>query len=77
MRTLINPATGTPVAEELTRLEVEDTGKPAAMSRGGEPPFAVDHLRFFAGAARSPLDGPGFFYPPTPAPAARDSFRPA
>lgn len=105
MRTLINPATGTPVAEvpdsspsdvadavrlarsayevwrdttpgerarvllrladlveadaeELTRLEVEDTGKPAAVFRDGELPFAVDNLRFFAGAARS-LDGSG------------------
>src|ERR1700754_971442 len=39
-------------AEELTRLEVEETGKPAAVFRDGELPFAVDNLRFFAGAAR-------------------------
>ncbi|WP_113704035.1 aminobutyraldehyde dehydrogenase [Nonomuraea lactucae] len=45
-------------AEELTRLEVEDTGKPAAVVRDGELPFAVDNLRFFAGAARS-LEGTG------------------
>lgn len=45
-------------AEELTRLEVEETGKPAAVFRDGELPFAVDNLRFFAGAARS-LDGTG------------------
>ncbi|MFI6602052.1 aminobutyraldehyde dehydrogenase [Nonomuraea sp. NPDC050536] len=45
-------------SEELTRLEVEETGKPAAVFRDGELPFAVDNLRFFAGAARS-LDGTG------------------
>ncbi|GAA2860059.1 gamma-aminobutyraldehyde dehydrogenase [Streptosporangium fragile] len=45
-------------AEELTRLEVAETGKPAAVFRDGELPFAVDNLRFFAGAARS-LDGTG------------------
>jgi betaine-aldehyde dehydrogenase len=45
-------------AEELTRLEVEETGKPAAVFRDGELPLAVDNLRFFAGAARS-LDGTG------------------
>ncbi|MEU4577299.1 aminobutyraldehyde dehydrogenase [Nonomuraea sp. ATR24] len=45
-------------AEELTRLEVEETGKPAAVFRDGELPFAADNLRFFAGAARS-LDGTG------------------
>ncbi|MEV4286482.1 aminobutyraldehyde dehydrogenase [Nonomuraea bangladeshensis] len=45
-------------AEELTRFEVEETGKPAAVFRDGELPFAVDNLRFFAGAARS-LDGSG------------------
>ena len=45
-------------AEELTRLEVEETGKPAAVFRDGELPFAVDNLRYFAGAARS-LDGTG------------------
>ncbi|MEU7898525.1 aminobutyraldehyde dehydrogenase [Nonomuraea sp. NPDC049152] len=45
-------------AEELTRLEVEETGKPAAVFRDGELPFAADNLRFFAGAARS-LEGSG------------------
>ncbi|WP_055481668.1 aminobutyraldehyde dehydrogenase [Sphaerimonospora mesophila] len=45
-------------AEELTRLEVEETGKPAAVFRDGELPFGVDNLRFFAGAARS-LEGTG------------------
>ncbi|MEV6813950.1 aminobutyraldehyde dehydrogenase [Micromonospora sp. NPDC051296] len=44
--------------EELTRLEVEETGKPASVMRDGELPFGVDNLRFFAGAARS-LDGTG------------------
>ncbi|ROR46527.1 aldehyde dehydrogenase family protein [Kitasatospora cineracea] len=45
-------------ATELTRLEVEETGKPAAVFADGELPFAADNLRFFAGAARS-LDGSG------------------
>jgi betaine-aldehyde dehydrogenase len=45
-------------ADELTRLEVEETGKPAAVFREGELPFAADNLRFFAGAARS-LEGSG------------------
>jgi len=42
----------------LTRLEVEETGKPLPVMRDGELPFSVDNLRFFAGAARS-LDGTG------------------
>jgi betaine-aldehyde dehydrogenase len=45
-------------AEELTRLEVEETGKPVPVMRDGEIPFGVDNLRFFGGAARS-LDGTG------------------
>ncbi|MEV5413820.1 aminobutyraldehyde dehydrogenase [Thermopolyspora sp. NPDC052614] len=45
-------------ADELTRLEVEETGKPAPVFRDGELPFAIDNLRFFAGAARS-LEGTG------------------
>ena len=45
-------------AEELTRLEVAETGKPATVFRDGELPFAADNLRFFAGAARS-LEGTG------------------
>jgi betaine-aldehyde dehydrogenase len=45
-------------ADELSRLEVDETGKPWAVMRLGEVPFAVDNLRFFAAAARS-LDGTG------------------
>jgi betaine-aldehyde dehydrogenase len=45
-------------AEELTRLEVEETGKPLPVMRDGELPFSVDNLRFFAGGARS-LEGTG------------------
>ena len=45
-------------AENLTRLEVEETGKPQAVFHDGELPFAADNLRFFAGAARS-LEGSG------------------
>lgn len=45
-------------ADELTGLEVEETGKPVPVMRDGELPFAVDNLRFFAGAARS-LSGSG------------------
>ena len=45
-------------ADRLTELEVAQTGKPVAVFRDGELPFAVDNLRFFAGAARS-LEGSG------------------
>ncbi|HET6561900.1 MAG TPA: aminobutyraldehyde dehydrogenase [Marmoricola sp.] len=45
-------------ADTLTELEVAETGKPLAVFRDGELPFAVDNLRFFAGAARS-LEGSG------------------
>jgi betaine-aldehyde dehydrogenase len=45
-------------AENLTKLEVQETGKPRAVFHDGELPFAADNLRFFAGAARS-LDGTG------------------
>lgn len=44
--------------ETLTRLEVEETGKPWSVFADGELPFATDNLRFFAGAARS-LEGSG------------------
>ena len=44
--------------DELVDLEVEDTGKPITTMRDGELPFALDNLRFFAGAARS-LAGTG------------------
>jgi betaine-aldehyde dehydrogenase len=40
-------------ADELTELEVAETGKPWATMRDGELPFAIDNVRFFAGAARS------------------------
>jgi 1-pyrroline dehydrogenase len=40
-------------AEELARLESVDAGKPLPAARD-EVAAAVDHLRFFAGAARSP-----------------------
>jgi betaine-aldehyde dehydrogenase len=40
-------------AEELARVESENTGKPYAfLSLGGDLPFAIDNLRFFAAAAR-------------------------
>jgi betaine-aldehyde dehydrogenase len=45
-------------ADELTRLEVAQTGKPSAVFADGELPFAGDNLRFFAGAGRS-LEGTG------------------
>ena len=45
-------------AEELTAMEVAETGKPVAVFRDGELPFAADNLRFFAGSARS-LEGSG------------------
>ncbi|MDR2379328.1 MAG: aminobutyraldehyde dehydrogenase [Bifidobacteriaceae bacterium] len=43
-------------AEEFNRAECRDTGKPLAVTRTEELPICVDHLRFFAGAARI-LDG--------------------
>ena len=42
--------------EELIALEVENTGKPIAMTRSEEIPPAVDQIRFFATAARN-LEG--------------------
>jgi betaine-aldehyde dehydrogenase len=45
-------------SETMTRLEVEDTGKPLAVFADGELPFAGDNLRFFAGSGRS-LEGSG------------------
>lgn len=44
--------------EVLTEIEVAETGKPIAVFRDGELPFAIDNLRFFAGAGRS-LEGSG------------------
>jgi betaine-aldehyde dehydrogenase len=42
--------------EELIALEVENTGKPIGLTRSEEIPPMVDHIRFFAAAARN-LDG--------------------
>lgn len=39
-------------ADELARLETENTGKPLALVLSEEVPPAVDQIRFFAGAAR-------------------------
>jgi betaine-aldehyde dehydrogenase len=39
-------------AEEFAAVEVRDTGKPYALTLSEELPPTVDHLRFFAGAAR-------------------------
>jgi betaine-aldehyde dehydrogenase len=39
-------------ADELVRLEAENTGKPHALTASEEVPPMVDQLRFFAGAAR-------------------------
>jgi betaine-aldehyde dehydrogenase len=39
-------------AEELVRLEVENTGKPFQMTMDEEVPPMIDQIRFFAGAAR-------------------------
>ena len=44
--------------EHLTKIEVQETGKPRAVFQDGELHFAADNLRFFAGAARS-LEGTG------------------
>ena len=40
-------------ADDISRLDVEETGKPWTVMRDGELPFAVDNLRFFASSARS------------------------
>ena len=39
-------------ADELVALEVENTGKPVALTSSEEMPPMVDQIRFFAGAAR-------------------------
>ena len=39
-------------AEELIAIEVENTGKPIALTRSEEVPPALDQIRFFASAAR-------------------------
>ena len=43
-------------AEELTAVEVKDTGKPFQLTLEEELPPTIDHFRFFAGAART-LEG--------------------
>lgn len=41
-------------AEKISKLESENTGKPYQfVSLGGDIPFAIDNLRFFAGATRN------------------------
>jgi betaine-aldehyde dehydrogenase len=41
-------------AESIAKLESENTGKPYQfVSLGGDIPFAIDNLRFFAGATRN------------------------
>ncbi len=39
-------------AEEIVRLEVENTGKPFALTMSEEVPFMIDNIRFYASAAR-------------------------
>jgi betaine-aldehyde dehydrogenase len=39
-------------ADELNRVECKDTGKPLGLTMSEEMPYASDHFRFFAGAAR-------------------------
>jgi len=39
-------------ADDLVAAEVENTGKPIALTHSDEVPVMVDHIRFFAGAAR-------------------------
>jgi betaine-aldehyde dehydrogenase len=43
-------------ADDLVRVECENTGKPLAVTRSEELPALVDQIRFFAGAARN-LEG--------------------
>src|SRR5260370_74329 len=38
--------------DELTAVECKDTGKPLHLTLSEEMPYASDHFRFFAGAAR-------------------------
>src|SRR6478672_10526528 len=39
-------------AEEINAVECRDTGKPLGLTMSEEMPYASDHFRFFAGAAR-------------------------
>ena len=45
-------------ADEVIAAEVAESGKPISTMRDGEFPFALDNLRYFAGAGRS-LEGTG------------------
>jgi betaine-aldehyde dehydrogenase len=38
--------------EEINAVECKDTGKPLGLTMSEEMPYAADHFRFFAGAAR-------------------------
>ena len=42
--------------DEITAIECENTGKPLGITRSDELPPTIDHIRFFAGAARN-LEG--------------------
>lgn len=39
-------------AEELAKLESQNTGKPLKLSAGGDIPFAIDNIRYFASVVR-------------------------
>ncbi len=39
-------------SDELAHLESQNTGKPLKLSTGGDIPFAIDNLRYFASAVR-------------------------
>lgn len=39
-------------SDDLAAMEVQQTGKPLKLARDGDIPFAIDNVRFFAGAAR-------------------------
>ena len=39
-------------SEKLARLESQNAGKPMKLTAGGDIPFAIDNLRFFAAAVR-------------------------
>lgn len=38
--------------EEINAVECKDTGKPLGLTMSEEMPYASDHFKFFAGAAR-------------------------
>src|SRR3954453_9697933 len=43
--------------EEINAVECRDTGKPLGLTMSEEMPYASDHFKFFAGAARL-MEGP-------------------